>query len=211
MCACRTMLPEMQSAALRSADSDLRAASGRLVGSRLSGMDCRPASFGISSGRIGSRSAAQHGPAACIALWPAKTFASSCAASLTPMLSTGAPVVLHRGHSHRASPWSSIKDRLTRPSQRSLSAMVEAQVVSSFLESPYMPRHNQIHVHFRQVSGVGPWLIAPTHFQRFSHRLSFVFRTCLKSRLCLPLWEAHTSCSLCGEVLDKWVDHAMAL
>ena len=64
---CRTVPPSAQSAGLLAADTDIRLALGRLVGSPLTDADRRIASLGITSGGIGARSACEHAPAAYIA------------------------------------------------------------------------------------------------------------------------------------------------
>ena len=79
---CRTVPPDAQFNGLRTADSDLRAAMGQLIGRPLSGDDWRLASLGIAAGGLGARCAAEHAPAAYVAsfsacrelcgqLWPA--------------------------------------------------------------------------------------------------------------------------------------------
>ena len=35
------------------------------------------------------------------------------------------------------------------------------------------------------------------------------FRTALRRRLRMPIWDGDTACGLCGEVLDMWGDHAI--
>ena len=37
-----------------------------------------------------------------------------------------------------------------------------------------------------------------------------LFRVALQRRLRMPLWDRDTACGLCGEVLDRWGDHALA-
>ena len=63
---CRTVPPDAQSVGLRDADTDIRLALGRLVGSPLSDDDWRLASLGITSGGVGARSASEHAPAAYV-------------------------------------------------------------------------------------------------------------------------------------------------
>ena len=36
-----------------------------------------------------------------------------------------------------------------------------------------------------------------------------LFRTALRRRLRMPIWDSDTACGLCGEVLDRWGDHAI--
>ena len=56
---CRTVPPDAQLSGLRTADSDLRAAMGQLIGRPLSGDDWRLASLGIAAGGLGARCAAE--------------------------------------------------------------------------------------------------------------------------------------------------------
>ena len=37
-----------------------------------------------------------------------------------------------------------------------------------------------------------------------------IFRTALQRRLRMPLWDHDSACSMCGEVLDRWQDHALS-
>ena len=68
---CRTVPPDAQRAGLQAADTDIRLALGRLVGSPLSDEDWRLVSLGISSGGVGARSASEHAPAAYVASFAA--------------------------------------------------------------------------------------------------------------------------------------------
>ena len=43
-----------------------------------------------------------------------------------------------------------------------------------------------------------------------SHVSSPLFRVALQRRLRMPLWDRDTACNMCGEVLDRWGDHALA-
>ena len=76
------MPPDAQMCGLRTADNDLRAALGQLIGRPLSEDDWRLASLGVAAGGLGARCAAEHAPAAYVAsfsaccelcgrLWPA--------------------------------------------------------------------------------------------------------------------------------------------
>ena len=42
-----------------------------------------------------------------------------------------------------------------------------------------------------------------------THIPSHLFRTALRRRLRMPIWDGDTACGLCGEVLDRWGDHAI--
>ena len=52
-----------------------------------------------------------------------------------------------------------------------------------------------------RVPGAGAWLSANP---------SCVRVPALQRRLRMPLWDRDTACSMCGEVLDRWGDHALA-
>ena len=68
---CRTVPPDAQPLGLQAADTDIRLALGRLVGSPLSDEDWRLASLGITSGGVGAHSASEHAPAAYVASFAA--------------------------------------------------------------------------------------------------------------------------------------------
>ena len=77
------------------------------------------------------------------------------------------------------------------------------------LGKPTLPRHRRLHLEACRVPGAGAWLTAnPSCVD--SHVSSPLFRVALQRRLRMPLWDRDTACSMCGEVLDRWGDHALA-
>ena len=91
----------------------------------------------------------------------------------------------------------------------SLSGMVEARSVSGIFGDPTLPRHRRLHLEACRVPGAGAWLTAnPSCVD--SHVSSSLFRVVLQRRLRMPLWDRDTACSMCGKVLHRWGDHALA-
>ena len=82
MYSCRTVPPDAQMCGLRTADNDLRAALGQLIGRPVTAEDWRLASLGVAAGGLGARCAAEHAPADTS---PAFLLVVSCAAGFGPL------------------------------------------------------------------------------------------------------------------------------
>ena len=204
-------LPDAQHAGLLAADTDTRSAIGRLVGPPLSDDDWRLASLGFSSGGIGARSACEHAPAAdvgsfsacrdlCAAIWPAFDpfdLDEGCRlAAAESALSASIPS------------GTSVYTESDAPCHKSLSAKIEAHAVSKLLQDPSLARARRLHLDACRAPGAGAWLTA-TLASRDLHIPSLLFQVALQRRLRMPIWECDTACGLCGEVLDRWGDHAL--
>ena len=147
---------------LRAADTDIRLALGRLVGSPLSDDDWRLASLGIASRGIGARSASEHAPAAhvasfaacrdlCCVIWP----------SFDPLdLDEGCRLgVTESALGDLIPPGTSVYAESDAPSQKSLSAKIEASSVSSLLLDPALTRARHFHLAAVRAPGLRlPWL-----------------------------------------------------
>ena len=191
---------------------DLRAAMGQLIGRPLSGDDWRLASLGIAAGGLGARCAAEHAPAAYVASF------SACRELCGQLWPAFDPFDLDEG-CHLAAAEEALRSAIPSganiyaesdsPSQRSLSGMIEAQSVSGIFGDPTLPRHRRLHLEACRVPGAGAWLTAnPSCVD--SHVPSSLFRVALQRRLRMPLWDHDSACSMCGEVLDRWGDHALS-
>ena len=139
----RTVPPDAQQNGLRSADSDLRAAMGQLIGRTLSGDDWRLASLGIAAGGLGARCAAEHAPAAYVASF------SACRGLCGQLWPAFDPFDLDRGlppsggrrcPAQRYPSGANDTPRVTPHPQKSLSGMIEAQSVSSIFRRPQAPQ-----------------------------------------------------------------------
>ena len=63
------------------------------------------------------------------------------------------------------------------------------------------------HICFFPIPGAGAWLLAlPDSLE--SHILAPFFRVSLRRCLRMPVWSQDTNNTLCGQVMDKWCDHA---
>ena len=208
---CRTVPPPLQQDGLRQADLDIRHSLGRLIGDPLSDDSWRIASIGVSNGGLGARSAAEHAPAAyisslaqtqtlCTLIWPAfdeydldgGLMRSEVESSLSSAFLPNAGIYASSGS----------------PSQKSLSAKIEAKVCHHLLDAPAHDRHRVAHLSLNRLPGAGAWLFAlPDSLE--SHIPSPLFKVSLRRRLRMPVWTQDTNCSLCGQVMDKWGDHAL--
>ena len=92
------------------------------------------------------------------------------------------------------------------PSQKSLSSKIEANVVITCL----IPRLTIATGSLTPASIVaGAWLFAcPDSVE--SHIPAPLFRVTLCRRLRMLIWTHDTNCTLCGQVMDHWGDHALA-
>ena len=171
----------------------------------------RIASLGVANGGLGIRSAAEHAPAAyisslgqtqtlCTLVWPAfdeydldgglmrSEVESSLSSAFLPSAGIYASAV--------------------SPSQKSLSAKIEAKVCHHLLDTQVNDRHRVAHLSLNRLPGAGAWLFAlPDSLE--SHIPSPLFKVSILRRLRMPIWAQDTNCSLCGQVMDKWGDHAL--
>ena len=80
--------------------------------------------------------------------------------------------------------------------------------MSSLLQDPALTRARRYHLAAVRAPGSGAWLTA-TSASPDTQIPSPLFRTALRRRLRMPIWDSDTACGLCGEVLDRWGDHAI--
>ena len=197
---------------LRTADNDLRAALSQLIGRPLTEDDWRLASLGVAAGGLGTRCAAEHAPAAYVASFSAsRELCGKLWPAFDPFdLDDGCRLAAAEDALRGAIPsGANIYAVSDSPSQRSLSGMVEAQSVSAIFGDSTLPRHRRLHLEACRVPGAGAWLTAnPSCID--SSVSSPLFRVALQRRLRVPLWDRDTACGMCGEVLDRWGDHALA-
>ena len=190
---------------------DIRHSLGRLVGSPLTNGDWRIASIGVSNGGLGARSASENAPTAyiwslaqtqtlCTLTWPSfdeldldgGLLGSDVESSLSSAFLPNAGIYTSSGS----------------PSQKSLSAKIEAKVCHHLLDPTAHDRHRVAHLRLNRPPGAGAWLFAvPDSLD--SHITSPLFKVSLRRRLCMSIWSQDTNCTLCGQVMDKWGDHAL--
>ena len=208
---CRTVPPPLQQEGLRQADMDVRHSLGRLVGCRLTDDSWRIASLGVANGGLGLRCAAEHAPAAyisslsqtqslCVSVWPAFDEYDIDGGLLRSEVESSL--------SSAFLPNAGIYASATTPSQKSLSAKIEAKICHHLLDSQVQDRHRVAHLSLNRLPGAGAWLFALPDSAE-SHIPPPLFRVSILRRLRMPLWDQDTNCSLCGQVMDKWGDHAL--
>ena len=208
---CRTVPPPLQREGLRQADTDIRHSLGRLVGCQLTDDSWRIASLGVANGGLGLRSAAEHAPAAyisslsqtqslCASVWPAFDEYDIDGGLLRSEVESSL--------SSAFLPNAGIYASAASPSQKSLSAKIEAKVCHHLLDTQVHDRHRVAHLSLNRLPGAGAWLFAlPDSVE--SHIPSPLFKVSILRRLRMPIWAQDTNCSLCGQVMDKWGDHAL--
>ena len=206
---CRTVPPPLQAESLGQADCDIRHSLGRLVGSPLSEEDWRIASLGVANGGIGARSALEHAPAAyisslaqelCARIWPGfDEYDIDGGFMRSDMESTLTSCFVPNANIYGAS---------CTPSQKSLSAKIEARTCRHLLDQSSHERHRVAHFSLNCIPGAGAWLFAlPNSLE--SRIPAPLFRVGLRRRLRMPIWTQDTNCTLCGHVMDKWGDHTL--
>ena len=208
---CRTVPPPLQQEGLRQADMDIRHSLGRLVGCQLTDDSWRIASLGVANGGLGLRSAAEHAPAAyisslsqtqslCASVWPAFDEYDIDGGLLRSEVESSL--------SSAFLPNAGIYASAASPSQKSLSAKIEAKVCHHLLDTQVQDRHRVAHLSLNRLPGAGAWLFALPDSAE-SHIPSPLFKVSILRRLRMPIWAQDTNCSLCGQVMDKWGDHAL--
>ena len=92
--------------------------------------------------------------------------------------------------------------------QKQLSAMVDAAALERLLANQRHDAAFCAHVALCRVPGAGVWLTAaPTEDGRELD--APLAQVAFKRRLRVPLLEADDFCPMCGQVMDKWGDHAL--
>ena len=163
-------------------------------------------------GGLGARSAAEHAPAAyvsslaqsqelCARIWP----------SFDEYDIDGGLMRSDTESSLLSSflPNADLYSSSDTPSQKSLSAKIEAKVCQLLLDPFSREQHRLAHFVLNRVPGAGAWLFALPDPPE-SHIPPPLFRVGLRRRLRVPIWSQDSNCSLCGLILDKWRDNALA-
>ena len=108
-------------------------------------------------------------------MWPALLLVGICAAfswrtSTLSILTTGAAFLAADSSLHSIIPsGANIYAVSDSPSQKSVSAMIEAQSVSRVFADPSLPRHRRLHLDACRVRGAGAWLTASPSSPDLSH------------------------------------------
>ena len=86
------------------------------------------------------------------------------------------------------------------PSQKSLSAKIEAKVCHHLLDPASHDRHRVAHLSLNRIPGAGAWLFALLGSLK-SHIPAPLFRVSLRRRLRMPIWTQDTNRTLCGQAV----------
>ena len=103
----------------------------------------------------------------------------------------------------KLSPISSSIYGSSTPSQKSLSAKIEAKACCHLLGQSSREHHRRGHFCLNRIPGAGAWLFALLDSLE-SHIPAPLFQVSLRRRLRTPNWSHDTNCTLCGQVVDKW-------
>ena len=174
---CRTVPPSIQASGLGQADRDIRHSLGQLVGSPLSDEDWRLASVGVANGGIGARSALEHAPTAyisslaqsqelCARIWPG--FDEYDIDGGLRSSETESDLI------SGILPSASIHGSSITPSQKSLSAKIEAKACCHLLDPSSQEHHRRAHFCLNRIPGAGVWLFALPGLPRVPHSCPLV-------------------------------------
>ena len=207
----RTAPPALHRAALTKFELALRRALEHLVGDLLPDRCWSLAQLSLVHGGLGIRSPARHAPAAHLA--SLSQTANLCnridpsfeAADASQGLQRAACEEELRAQVLEAVSWDRGGCVL---SQKELSAMVDAAAKAALLEQESHDAAFRAHVALSCLPGAAVWLTAPPADD--GRELDTpLFRVALKRRLRVPVYAADDFCPCCGQVRDKWGDHAL--
>ena len=197
---------------LRTADNDLRAALSQLIGRPLTEDDWRLASLGIAAGGLGARCAAEHAPAAYVAGFsPCRELCGQLWPAFDPFdLGRGLPPCGgRRGLARCYLLWG---QHLSRQRLRHPRSPCPGWLrLSLFLLSLGTPPFLVIAACTLRLAGSLALVLGFLPTRRASIPIFLLhFSAWLQRRLRIPLWDRDTACGMCGEVLDRWGDYALA-
>ena len=86
--------------------------------------------------------------------------------------------------------------------------MVDAALLQKLLQVSADDAGFQAGIALNRVPGAGVWLTAPPVEDRREIDAP-LFQICVKRRLRVPIFEEDGLCVCCGQVMDKWADHAL--
>ena len=207
----RTVPPDMHSAALCEFNANLRRCLEKIVGDALPDRAWGLAQLGILQGGLGIRDPAAHAPAAY--------FASVLQTVELCTKIDGAYDASDRdGGSHVASVQEALRDRVLEAaswdrgaatiSQKELSSMIDAASLQALCERHRADAPFQAHIALCRMPGAGAWITAPP-VDDGREIDAPLFQVDVKRRLRAPVYAADSFCPCCGDLLDKYGDHAL--
>ena len=93
-------------------------------------------------------------------------------------------------------------------SQKELSFLIDAAALTSLLEENRSDAAFCAHLALQAVPGAGAWFTAPP-VDDGREIDAPLFQVALKRRLRVPVYDKDDFCPRCGQVKDKWGDHAL--
>ena len=92
--------------------------------------------------------------------------------------------------------------------QKELSSMVDAAILQHTLDTNQQDAAFHSHVALSRLAGAGVWLTAPP-VDDDREIDAALFQVAVKRRLRMPLFSEDRFCPCCGQVLDRFGDHAL--
>ena len=209
----RTVPPKMHLPALREFSGDLRETVEQILGEELPDRSWTLAQIGILHGGLGIRAPDQHAAAAylasvsasqelCERIDPGFDVADSAgglALAETNQLLDASILEAARSTRH---------DAVSKPSQKRMSNLVDAASKVRLRLNEAHDRSFLGHIALTSLPGAGVWLVAPP-VDEDRKMDAILFRTALKRRIRMPIFEHDFACPCCGGCMDRFGDHAL--
>ena len=93
--------------------------------------------------------------------------------------------------------------------QKLLSRALDRAALDDVLADPALPEHMCAHLNLVSAPGADAWLHACPNKEKGLWMPSKLFRLAVARRLRIQLVRDYSSCPLCGETLDAFMDHAL--
>ena len=211
MYSCRTVPPHLHSGVLATFETDLRTSLEELIGEAIPDRSWVLAQLSLKHGGLGVRDPVRHAPAAylgslgqtqalCRRIDPEFDVQDGCGG-----LSKAATEDALRNRVLDAASWDW---GAVSPTQKELSAMVDGALHQELQRDQAHDRFFCAHLALASLPGAGAFLTAPPvdDGREFDTPL---FQVSIKRRLRAPVFETEHQCPVCGEVMDRWGDHAL--
>ena len=207
----RTVPPALHRQALAECGIALRRCLETIVGDSLPERCWDLAQLGIIQGGLGIRDPARHAPAAYLASFSqTRELCGSIDSGYDPHDADGGSCLQTTEAELRASALDGVSwDRgAVKVSQKELSGLLDAAAHDRLLQAERHDASFTAHVALSRLPGAGAWLTAPPA-EDGREIDAPLFQVAVKRRLRAPVFGEDGFCPCCGQVLDKWGDHAL--
>lgn len=209
--AMRTVPPCMQRDALANFQETVRRSLSSLVGGEVKAVSAEIAKLGIRHGGLGLRDASEHAAAAYVASF------LQCR-GLAELIDPQFDITDGGDGSPLKAAETEVRAKLLEPdswtmgerdsSQKYISSMIDAKKTEDFRSDQSIPQSYKCHLRLNALLGSGAWITAPPASDG-RDICSSLFKTTLKRRLRVPISDHDFFCPCCGEVMDRFGDHAL--